>query len=96
MGWQVDRESVSRAFALSSQVTTISLEMVIFGLGGVWLDRKLGTSFWGPVGFVAGFGLGLRHLLALVRQSSTRGPSVPSGEGSPGDSSDVHDRDPQV
>jgi F0F1-type ATP synthase assembly protein I len=40
-------------------------------LGGLWLDRKWGTSPWlGMLGLVAGFGAGIRFLVQLVRMSN--------------------------
>jgi hypothetical protein len=63
-----DRSRQAIAFSWASRIISISLEMVLPGLLGVWLDRKLGT--W-VVFTIAGFGLGLilgmMHLLQIAR-----------------------------
>lgn len=59
----------------ASRVLTVSLEMVLPGLAGWWLDGWLG---WPPVltifGFIGGLVLGMWHLLAMTRP---RGDSSP-------------------
>jgi hypothetical protein len=49
-----------------AKITTVSLEMVLPGLGGVWLDKQWGTSFLGLAGFVLGLIVGVWHLLQMV------------------------------
>lgn len=65
------------AMEWTSRVTAISLEMVLPGLLGYWVDRKLG-SLW--VFFVLGGLLGLAggmwHLIRLAQESTG-----PKGEG---------------
>lgn len=51
-----------------SRITTISLEMVLPGLAGQWLDQKWGTNFLALVGFALGLTIGIWHLLALTKQ----------------------------
>jgi len=46
---------MAKAMAWTSRVTTISLEMVLPGLAGLWVDQKLGTE---PVLLLIGMGLG--------------------------------------
>lgn len=43
--------------------------MVAAGLlGGLWLDRSMGTSpLWGIIGLIGGFGSGIVFLVRLVR-----------------------------
>ena len=57
---------MAKAMAWSSRITTISLEMVVPGLAGLWVDRKIGTE---PVllivGMVLGFTLGIYQLVKL-------------------------------
>jgi hypothetical protein len=55
-------EWVSRIFA-------ISLEMILPGLFGQWLDGKLGTSFLVLIGFGLGISLAIWHLTRLGKTS---------------------------
>lgn len=49
-----------------SRITTISLLMVVPGVGGLWLDRRLGTQVvFTLVGFVLGLTAGLWQLIKL-------------------------------
>lgn len=65
------------AAAWSARVMTISAEMVIPGLVGLWIDGKLGTKVvFTLLGFGLGMVIGLMHTLRMV---------APSGE--PNDSS---------
>ena len=50
-----------------SKITTVSLEMVLPGLAGTWLDRKLGTGFLTLAGFALGISLGLYHLIVITK-----------------------------
>lgn len=62
-----DRSAIARAYGWTAQITTISLEMVLPALGGVWLDGKLGTKFLFLIaGAVLGFVVGFWHLLKLT------------------------------
>ena len=49
------RSATSKAAEWASRVMTISLEMVLPGLAGYWLDTKLGTRV---VFLLVGFALG--------------------------------------
>ena len=49
---------------------TISLEMVLPGLAGYWLDLKLGTQVvFMLVGFAVGMYVAMKHLLYLINKS---------------------------
>ena len=65
------RPPLGQAVAWASRVMTVALEMVLPGLIGIWIDRKLG---WKASCTLAGFGLGfsvaLWHLLKLTKQTS--------------------------
>ena len=65
------RPPLAQAAAWASRVMTVALEMVLPGLIGIWIDRKLG---WKASCTLAGFGLGfsvaLWHLLKLTKQPS--------------------------
>lgn len=58
---------MSLALEWVARITAISLLMFLPGVGGDWLDKKLGTNFLALVGF--GFGLiaGIWILLVMVR-----------------------------
>lgn len=53
-------EWVARVFASA-------VMMCAPGLGGLWLDHRLGTSFLGPVGFVVGLVGAMAYLIAATR-----------------------------
>lgn len=53
-----------------SKITTVSLEMILPGIGGGWLDAKWGTSFIGPLGFALGLVVGITHLLRMTSAST--------------------------
>ena len=71
-----DRSSLAQAAQWSSRVTSISLEMVVPGLVGLWIDRQLGTVM---VFLVLGMALGMTTaILHLVRLGSSVGQNGPS------------------
>lgn len=72
----VAMEWVSRIFA-------IALEMFLPGVAGSWVDRQLGTSFLGPLGFVFGLVFGIWHLIIITKQPTKRRASR-DGRSSPG------------
>jgi F0F1-type ATP synthase assembly protein I len=62
------RSPLAVAMQWASQVTTISVEMVVPILLGVWADRRWGTkAVFTILGAVAGLWLGLWSLLRLAR-----------------------------
>ena len=64
------------AFEWSATIMTISLEMVVPGLAGYWLDQKLGTQvLFLFIGFALG---GTMAALALMRIANKR--SGPGGK----------------
>jgi hypothetical protein len=64
---------IATAMQWVSRITTVGLEMVLPGLGGLWLDGRWGTSFLGLVGFALGMTLGIWHLLQMTRSLNTKG-----------------------
>lgn len=50
-----------------SRITTVTLEMILPGLAGLWLDKRLGTGFLALLGFALGVALGIRHLIAMTK-----------------------------
>jgi hypothetical protein len=55
------------AFEWVARIFAVVIEMVVPGLVGQQLDRRLGTNFLVLVGFGGGFCLGLWHLLVMTR-----------------------------
>lgn len=64
------RSPMAMAAQWVSRITVVAFEMVLPGVGGFWLDGKLGTKFIGLIGFGIGFVLGMWHLLAMTSSSS--------------------------
>jgi len=68
-----DRSAMAQAVAWSSRVTTVSLEMVLPGAFGYWLDQKLGTwILFTVVGAILGMTGGMIHLLRLTASAEDR------------------------
>ena len=62
-----DRAVLAVAYGWAVRITTISLEMVIPGLIGLWIDRKLGTVMvFLVLGVVLGMTVGMLHLVRLA------------------------------
>jgi len=67
-----DRSVLAKATEMASNVTVISVEMSAPMLGGLWLDRWLGTEVaFTVVGVFVGLGFGL---WSLLRMFGSRGP----------------------
>ena len=63
------RPPLAQAAAWASRVMTVALEMVLPGLIGIWIDRKLGLkAACTLVGFGLGFSVALWHLIRLTKQ----------------------------
>lgn len=63
-----DRSSVAIASVWASRIMTVSFEMVVPGLVGVWLDRQLGTVvLFALAGFVLGSVTGVFHLVRIAK-----------------------------
>ena len=57
---------VGEALSWASRIIAVGVAMVLPAIAGGWLDERLGTTVWGPVGLVAGFALGLAWLVRLA------------------------------
>ena len=65
-----DRSSHAIAYQWASKITTVSLEMVVPGVIGLFVDRWLGTVvLFTLVGFGLGLTLGIAHLLRMTSSS---------------------------
>ena len=62
-----ERSPAVRAYAWASRLTTVSLEMVLPGLVGYWLDLRWKTQpLLTIIGFACGLALGMWHLLKMT------------------------------
>lgn len=62
-----DRPPMVLAMEWASRVITISLEMALPGLGGYWLDQRLGTGvLFVALGGLLGLGLGMWSLMKIA------------------------------
>jgi hypothetical protein len=68
---------VGAAFGWAARIMAVGLTMVLPGIGGRWLDSRLGTGFCEPAGFVFGFTAGLTTLVRLA--GTSRFPRRPGG-----------------
>ena len=60
---------------------TVSLEMVLPGLAGYWLDTRLGTKFvFMLIGFAVGGTAALMHLLHLTKTTGQSGHNRSSAD----------------
>jgi F0F1-type ATP synthase assembly protein I len=63
-----DRSLIAVAMHWATQVTTISIEMVLPILLGVWADRRLGTkALFTILGGIAGLWLGIWTLIRIAK-----------------------------
>jgi F0F1-type ATP synthase assembly protein I len=64
-----DRSMIAKAWSWGYQATSISLEMVIPGIIGLWIDRLLGTvMLFLILGVVFGMTAGMIHLVQFARR----------------------------
>jgi F0F1-type ATP synthase assembly protein I len=82
---QDQSSALALAFQWLSHATTVAAMMLLPGLLGHWLDKRLGTSVWAIGGFLLGLVLGTYYLLSIVRGggefSRPSGPSERDGTG---------------
>ena len=65
---------MARAIGWAHRIMTISLEMVLPGLAGVWLDRKIGTTpLFTLLGFALGASVATVHLIRLTKVRQDEG-----------------------
>lgn len=77
----------STALALAMQVlatvSTVVGMILVLGLGGHWLDRRLGTGVFAGVGFALGLAFGMYYLLRALPQRSDQHRGGPDDGASP-------------
>ena len=61
-------EPVGEALDWVGRIFAVTMVMVSPGLGGQWLDRRLGTGFLAMVGFALGVSLGIWYLIVATRR----------------------------
>ncbi len=64
--WNGPTNPLGEALEWAARIMAVSIEMVLPGLGGEWLDRRLGTSFLVIAGFTFGILAGVSHLLLMT------------------------------
>ncbi len=68
------RTLIAKAWGWGYQATTISMEMVVPALLGLWLDRRLGTlPAFLILGAIFGMVAGMIHLLGFARHVGEQG-----------------------
>ena len=75
-----DRSRQAIAYSWASRVISISLEMVVPGAIGVWLDKRFGTvAVFTVLGFSLGLVLGIIHLLQISKSQQPDGQHASTG-----------------
>lgn len=65
--------SIGQGYALGITVVSISAQMVVFPVLGLWVDSNLGTGIlFGSLGFVAGMYATLSQLIRLVNRPNRK------------------------
>jgi F0F1-type ATP synthase assembly protein I len=64
-----DRSAMAKAYHWATRIMVVSLEMVLPGLLGYWIDQRLGTVVaFMLVGFALGVTAAVVHLIHLTRR----------------------------
>ncbi len=64
--------AVAVAMDWATRITAVSLEMILPGIAGRWLDEWRGTKYWTLLGFGFGMVAGIWHLLVMTRALSAQ------------------------
>ena len=73
-----DLSRMAQAYQWSSRIMVLSMEMVLPGLAGYWVDRQIGTvCLFLMLGLTVGCTLGMRRLIRLAAKSSETGDHQP-------------------
>ena len=75
-------DPIAVAMEWVTKITTVGLEMMLPAVGGGYLDRRFGTTYWTLLGLVVGVTTGIWHLLLMTRQKQNRNGSQESNGGS--------------
>jgi ATP synthase protein I len=80
-GERPDVDPMALALEWVTKITTVALEMVLPAIGGGWLDKRWGTSYWALIGVAVGMVVGMWHLLLMTRpKQSAKNKSNDSGD----------------
>jgi F0F1-type ATP synthase assembly protein I len=76
-----DRSMMARGWSWGHQAMSISLEMVVPGLLGLWVDRQVGTlPLFLILGVIFGMTAGMIHLMQFARRINEQGSKGPKNE----------------
>ena len=76
-----DRPASVIAYHWASRIMTVSLEMVLPGLAGYWLDQRVGIRpVFTVLGFGAGMVFGIWHLIQMTRSPDNSDRESGDGE----------------
>jgi len=67
------RDPIAAGLEWVARITTVSLEMVLPGIAGQWLDERWGTGFLALLGFAIGIPVSIWHLLIMTRTVGQKG-----------------------
>jgi hypothetical protein len=71
-----DRSPIAKAYQWATRIMLVSLEMVLPGIAGYWLDAWLGTKvLFMLVGFALGGTIAASHLIQLTRSENKNRPA---------------------
>ena len=69
-----DRSPMAKSFSKASEVTSISIMMIVPGLVGYWVDQKVGSVLvFTLLGLALGMGVAVRQLMLLVANPTDAG-----------------------
>jgi hypothetical protein len=71
-----DLSQTAKAYQWATRIMTVSLEMVLPGLAGNWVDGRLGTKIlFTLLGFAGGTTAAVMHLIRMTRADENRNKS---------------------
>ena len=65
-------DPMAQAMEWVSRILAMCVVMILPGIGGHWLDKRLGTSFLALLGFMVGMVIGFTYLLVLTKAMSSK------------------------
>ena len=82
-GSKSSRSAIAEGYMWATRITSIAIEMVAPGLGGMWLDERYDTNVWGTVGWILGPIVGIYHLIQIAVKEAGPDGSQSKREGKP-------------
>ena len=78
------RPPLAQAAAWAARVMTVALEMVLPGVVGIWIDRRLGTQvLFTLLGFAGGLTFAIWQLLKMIKPDPSNAAGKLKSEGDP-------------